>query len=230
MLSPHDQSSCRVVNMSKIGVEITAGGQTTTLAPAKMQVIGMDSLLKIGEFQLQLRSAYSLPFPAAPNGNGHSEPVPPLHTQFVPAVTTRAVLEKPMAAPRVAAPPPVFGPGPVGLAARLTRSTLTRTEPAEAIVTVANRGERTAVQIRLQVDGLPSHCFEVPPLPLLFPGAEKTLVITFTHPETVLKAGTHPLRFTAVAPEAYPGEQAVVQQSLSVPAHFAHTVTLRGPL
>jgi hypothetical protein len=227
MLDENDPFHCKVLNTSSGALEINEGGEPVMLDPRKSRVVAMNTEIKVGEFRLQLCGAGPGVPLAASNGNGHRESS--IHAPNSTPVAGSPFVEPAFVRQRLAAPP-VFAPGPVGLAVRLTQATLTRSQPAEAVVTISNRGDKTAVQFRLQVDGLPPESIEVPPLPLLFPGAEKTFGMTLSHPPTVLRAGPHLLRFIAVAPDAYPGEQATVQQTVNVPAIYTHELSIRGPL
>jgi hypothetical protein len=233
LLNPQDNSACRVINMAKSPVEITIAGQVTLLAPSTAMVISMESALRIGDYRLQLHGFGAPPAYSKMNGNAPVEMASfqrPAPTPTTAPYSPSAVVENRVAPAFSPTTPPVYGGGPIGLAVRMSQATLTDHQPAEAFITVANRGEKTAVQIRLLIEGLPSDSYEIPPLPLLFPNAEKSLTIQLRYPNKPLSAGSHPVRFLAVAPEAYPNEQVVVQQSVVVPSVFAHEVKLRGPL
>jgi hypothetical protein len=231
LLNSQDNSSCRIINMSKSPVEVTTAGQITLLGPATAMVVGMESALRIGDYRLQLHGSTFTPTYIPKNGAATSEMVTfqrPAPTPYAPVVTS----ERQLTPTTFINPPfaPAFQSGPIGLAVRLTHATLTQERPAEALITVANRGDKTAVQIRLMIEGLPPECYEIPPLPLLFPNAEKTLAIELRQPHKAIQAGSIPVRFIAVAPEAYPDEKAVVTQSIVIPSIYAHEVKLRGPL
>lgn len=227
LLNPQDTSACRIINMAKNPVEITIAGEVTWLAPSTAMMVSMESALRIGEYRLQLHSFGTPPLYNGMNGNGMVEVA---SFQRPVSAPPSVVVESRVAPSFAPSPSSVYGKGSIGLAVRMTQATLTPSQPAEAYISIANRGTKTAVQFRLMIEGLPSESYEVPPLPLLFPNAEKTLTIQLRHPNKPLQAGSHPVRFIAVAPEAYPDEQTVVQQSVVVPTVYAHEVKLRGPL
>lgn len=233
LLNPQDGSACRVINMAKSPIEITIAGQVTLLAPATAMVISMESALRIGDYRLQLHGFGAAPTHSGMNGNAPLEMASfqrPAPTPSTIAPTAVIKENRPSSPAFMPVSPSSYNAGPIGLAVRMSNAILTQQQPAEAWITVANRGEKTAVQIRLMIEGLPAECYEIPPLPLLFPNAEKNITIPLHYPNKPLTAGSHPIRFIAVAPEAYPNEQAVVQQSVQVPSVFAHEVKIRGPL
>ncbi len=227
LLNPQDTGACRIINMAKNPVEIVIAGEVTWLAPSTAMMVSMESALRIGEYQLQLHGFATTPRNYGTNSNGVGETAA---FQGVTPTPWSPVNENRIDPSFTHAPSPTYGKGSIGLAVRMSRPTLTPTEPAEATISIANRGTKTAVQFRLMIEGLPAECYEVPPLPLLFPNAEKTLTIQLRHPDKSLQAGSHPVRFVALAPDAYPDEQTVVQHTVVVPTIYAHEVTLRGPL
>ncbi len=124
-------------------------------------------------------------------------------------------------------------PGPVtsrsiGLRIALPETRLNPTRPIEGAVIVRNAGEQPGVQFHLTLEGLPADCYELGPAPLLFPNAEKSVVLRLMHPRgPSLPAGEHRFTVFASAPTAYPDERAQVTQRIEVAPLYAHTLELK---
>ncbi len=117
--------------------------------------------------------------------------------------------------------------GRIGVQLALLSSDLSVDRCIEGTVLLRNNGDRTGVQFKIDIQGLPRDCYELEPGPVLFPGAGKELALRIFHPRTAaLSAGNHMLTVRAAAPEAYPGEMGAAAQVVRVLPYYAHTIRL----
>lgn len=115
----------------------------------------------------------------------------------------------------------------IGIRLSLSQTQLTPHRPLEGAVIVRNLGDKTGVQFRLEVQGWDPDCHEMGPGPILFPNAEKTVVLRLHHPKKPTPpAGEHSLTIRATAPQAYPGESAVVSQVIGILPFYHHSLRL----
>jgi hypothetical protein len=62
---------------------------------------------------------------------------------------------------------------------------------------------------------------------VLFPGAERSVTFKVRHPRKPQPpAGEHKFSIRATAPDAYPGESAVVSQTVQILPFYHHTLRL----
>ena len=117
----------------------------------------------------------------------------------------------------------------IGLKMNLSETKLGVNKPLEGTVVVRNWGTKAGVQFILEVDGLDPACLEIGPGPLLFPNAEKEVPFKVHHPRASKPpAGDYRVRIRAVAPAAYPGETAVVSQTVQVLPFYSHKLRVVG--
>jgi hypothetical protein len=117
----------------------------------------------------------------------------------------------------------------IGLKMNLQETKLGVNKPLEGTVVVRNWGTKAGVQFILEVDGLDPACLEIGPGPLLFPNAEKEVPFKVHHPRASKPpAGDYRVRIRAVAPAAYPGETAVVSQTVQVLPFYSHKLRVVG--
>jgi hypothetical protein len=115
----------------------------------------------------------------------------------------------------------------IGLSLVLPQTQLGLDKPLEGTVVVRNWGAKTGAQFKLDVDGLDPRCLEIGPGPILFPNAEKEVYFRVHHPRAAKPAaGDYRLRIRATAPQAYPGEAAVVTQTIQLLPYYSHKVRL----
>ena len=136
----------------------------------------------------------------------------------------------------VVAPVAVVPPSPsglerpstvIGVRLFLPGTQLAPDHPLEGSITVSNRGNRPGVQFKLEIEGLEPDCYELGAGPVLFPGAEKGVVFRLIHPcKPRPLAGEHRFSVRATAPDAYPGESAVMPQVIRILPYFSHTLRL----
>jgi hypothetical protein len=94
-------------------------------------------------------------------------------------------------------------------------------------VTVRNLGNKAGVQFRLEVEGLETGAYEIGPAPVLFPNAQKEVFLRLTHPRKPLPGvGVQRIAVHATAPVAYPGERAMVAQSIRLMPYLHHAVRI----
>jgi hypothetical protein len=113
----------------------------------------------------------------------------------------------------------------IGLNLQLAQGRLSVDGETEGIVTVRNMGEVAGVQFKLSLEGLPQEWYTLGPGPILFPGAQKNVIlqIRYAHTPTV-PAGRRPITIRATASEAYPGEVATATQTLEIAPFFRHQI------
>jgi len=115
----------------------------------------------------------------------------------------------------------------IGLSLVLPSTQLELDKPLEGTVVVRNWGRQTGVQFKLDVDGLDPQLLEIGPGPILFPNAEKEVYFRVHHPRAAKPAaGDYRLRIRATAPQAYPGEAAVVTQTIQLMPYYNHKLRL----
>jgi hypothetical protein len=115
----------------------------------------------------------------------------------------------------------------IGLRFSLPSGILEPERPLEGIVTVRNSGKQPGVQFRLEVEGLEPDCYEIGPGPILFPNVEKGVFLRLNHPRRPdPPAGHHQIRIRASAPEAYPGESAIVSKAIEILPYYEHMLRI----
>jgi hypothetical protein len=115
----------------------------------------------------------------------------------------------------------------IALRLRMPDSELTPDATLEGLITVQNMGEVPGVQFKLTVEGLSPEWYDIGPGPILFPGAQKDVVFRLRHPrQPHPRAGAHVITVRATASEAYPGESAVVSQTVRIAPFFRHRIQL----
>ena len=115
----------------------------------------------------------------------------------------------------------------IGLELTLAQTRLIPETTIEGVLTVRNLGDKPGVQFLLAVEGLPAQCYTIGPGPLLFPAASKAVPFRLRHSQSPYPpAGKHELRVIATAPDAYPGEKAVIARTVEVSPYGAHTLRL----
>lgn len=115
----------------------------------------------------------------------------------------------------------------IGLGLSLPATELHPDRPLEGIVTVQNLGDEPGVQFILELEGMELDCYELGPGPILFPSVEKGVYLRLHHPrrpEPV--AGRYPIRISATAPEAYPGEVTVLTREIQILPYYRHELRL----
>jgi hypothetical protein len=98
--------------------------------------------------------------------------------------------------------------------------TLRPETPAVGRILLKNIGERPASQFHITISGIPQTCYQIDPVPLLYPGAQEEVNVRFMHRHTEPTAGFHTLTITVSAPGVYPGEQTSLQQGIYVLPHL----------
>jgi hypothetical protein len=117
--------------------------------------------------------------------------------------------------------------GVIGLQLVLPVTTLDPARPISGAVILRNLGNKPGAQFRLEVEGLESDCYDIGPGPILFPNAEKEVLLRLRHPRRPQpRAGEHRIAIHASAPEAYPGEIATVSQMLRIVPFYHHMLRL----
>jgi len=99
--------------------------------------------------------------------------------------------------------------------------------PAVGLLTVKNKGDKDASQFQVRLSGLPSDCYQVDPLPLMYPGAQEEIRIRLFHKITHPQAGPVSLAVVISAPESYPGEEALLQQKIYVEPVFKQVMEIK---
>lgn len=229
-------NGCRLVNIGGSEVSIASGvydaapgtmpAQVRPLAAMSATEISNGTWVKLGEFTLRLRMAdpASAAIPGATNGQssiptvGITSPVAvPTQTGAMGIYTPSVQTVEPVANSETS----------IGLRMLLPQTTLGLDAPLEGSLIVRNAGSRPGAQFRLEIQGLPAECIEIGPGPILFPNAEKEVIFRLRHPMTsTLRAGDLQLLIRATSPDAYPGQVAVVTQTIQVSPFYQHSLKL----
>jgi hypothetical protein len=115
----------------------------------------------------------------------------------------------------------------IGLRLVLPQTHLKPGEPIDGAVVVRNLGDQPGVQFKLAVEGLHPDCYGIGAGPLLFPNAEKETLFRLSHPQSpCMPAGDHRFSVRATAPGAYPGESAVISQTIRMAPFYHHSLRL----
>jgi hypothetical protein len=81
---------------------------------------------------------------------------------------------------------------------------------------VKNAGDQQGVQFQVSLEGLPDDCYQIDPIPWMYPGAEEEVQVRIFHRTFSPTAGYHDLLLTVIAPADYPGEELNIRQRLHV--------------
>lgn len=110
----------------------------------------------------------------------------------------------------------------------LTRNEIRPDEPIDGVIIVRNQGEKSGVQIRLDVEGLENHLYEIGPGPILATDAEARVYLRLQQPPDVhLPAGERTMVVRATAPQAYLGESATASQVVVVAARHDYRLKIQ---
>lgn len=97
----------------------------------------------------------------------------------------------------------------------------------EGVITVQNLGTVPGAQFKLSVEGLTPEWYSLGPGPILFPGAQKEVLLHIRHARLPsIPAGQRAVTVRAVAPDAYPGESAAATQPIQIAPFFNHAIRL----
>lgn len=95
----------------------------------------------------------------------------------------------------------------------------------DGVVYIRNAGQAPGVQFNVEVQGIDPRFVRIGSGPMLYPGVERGLPFSITHPRsTTPAAGQHTLTFLVTAPVGYPGESATASEMITVAPFFDHRV------
>jgi hypothetical protein len=114
----------------------------------------------------------------------------------------------------------------IGLKLEMPNTHLAPNRTLEGVVTVANLGQRPGVRFDLELEGLEPDCYDMAPGPLLSSGAEKEVLFRLHHRGHKPAAGEWRIVIRASALHAYPGEQALVSQIITILPFYQHQLRL----
>ncbi|HPH97432.1 MAG TPA: FHA domain-containing protein [Anaerolineaceae bacterium] len=117
----------------------------------------------------------------------------------------------------------------IGLSISLPRTRLDPHKTIEGYITIINHGEQNSVQVALDLDGLPSACYDIEPCPIMFANSEKEVRLRIYHRGSLPLAGDHNITIRANAEKAYPGEEATIVRTIQVQPFFRHRLTVLDP-
>lgn len=95
---------------------------------------------------------------------------------------------------------------------------------------VRNSGSQPACQFEVTLSGLPDDCYQIDPIPLMYPGAQEEVHLRLYHRRLYPPAGAQELIFTITAPDDYPGEELVISQSVYIMPVFAQELLIADDL
>jgi hypothetical protein len=191
----------RLVNLGETDILMGASGEQP-VAPRSFVPLSDGERLRVGDFVIVFRAGDAIPATAGPR-------------PAVAAERAQAAVARPVTS------------NVIGLKLSLPGEQLAPDRALEGTLVVSNLGNKPGVQFKLQVEGLDAESYEVGPGPVLFPGAEKSVVFRLRHPrKPAPPAGEHRFSVRATAPDAYPGESAVVQQAVQILPFYNHRVRL----
>ena len=118
--------------------------------------------------------------------------------------------------------------GVIGLRAAFPATQLWPDKPLDGTVLVRNLGDKSGAQFKLDITGLEPDYMEIGPGPVLFPGAEKPVMLRLTHPKRpVPPAGDLRLQIRATAPTAYPEAATTLTQIIQVMPYYHYRLFLQ---
>ncbi len=94
------------------------------------------------------------------------------------------------------------------------------------LITVKNSGSQSACQFQIEIEGLPEGCYQLDPVPLLYPGGSEEVRLKIFHVGHAPAAGNHTFYIRVTSPESYPGEECVIDQNIFVTPTPNYTITL----
>ncbi len=220
IIAPIGQHTLRVVNLSPADLKLE-GATSVVIPPRGAQAVRVGDCLCIGDFRLRF-----IPAPATLNGelaplgsSGTVEVTAPLATvvEAQPALQVTSQVEQ-TAPPRPSPPPP----SAIEAELHFNSDNLQVHAPLDGRLTVRNRGDKAGVQFHIEVSGVPEEVYQIGAAPVLFPNAEKTILIRLTHPRSsALLYGAHTLTVRVSAPEAYPDQEVLLKHTLYVQPYLS---------
>jgi len=93
-------------------------------------------------------------------------------------------------------------------------------------LTVKNIGQQTDCQFKVVLSGLPEDCYQVDPIPLMYPDAQEDVRVQLFHQKHYPQVGFHDLYFSITAPANYPGEEMIIKQGIYVVPVFDQRLEL----
>jgi hypothetical protein len=91
---------------------------------------------------------------------------------------------------------------------------------------IKNTGDRQGVQFQVALSGFPEDCYQIDPVPLMYPGAEEDVQVRFFHRTIAPLAGLHDLVLAVSAPADYGSEELVIRQGLYVAPVLKHELLI----
>ena len=95
-------------------------------------------------------------------------------------------------------------------------------------ITVSNYGDQKRCQFEIELEGLPADCYQIDPVPFLFPKGEETLQIRLYHRGNRPPAGSCPVQLRATAPGTYPTEEVLLPVQFEVMPVYRYDVSIEG--
>jgi hypothetical protein len=83
-------------------------------------------------------------------------------------------------------------------------------------LTIKNVGSQSDCQFKVTLSGLPDDCYQIDPIPLMYPDAQEDVVVQLFHRVHYPLVGFHDLIFSITAPGYYPGEEMIIKQGVYV--------------
>jgi hypothetical protein len=88
--------------------------------------------------------------------------------------------------------------------------------PLRGTISIKNAGTQPSCQFVISLSGLPDDCYQLDPIPLMYPGTQEEVSLVIFHRSTYPKAGPMELVLTVTAPRDYSGEELVIHQNIYV--------------
>jgi hypothetical protein len=117
----------------------------------------------------------------------------------------------------------------IGLQLSLPQTRLGPKRSLEGRVTVSNLGDRSGAQFNLDLEGMEADCFDIEPGPILAAGAMKEVTFRLYHRGDRPMAGDRRIVIRVEAPNAYPGEEMTVAQTIEILPLYRHSLRLLSP-
>lgn len=110
----------------------------------------------------------------------------------------------------------------IGMDVVLSMTQLAPNRTVEGAIVLRNLGDQNNVQFELDLEGLPSECYDIEPAPILFAGAEQRVLLRLHHTGKQPIAGTRTIEIHASAPRSYICNEVVVHRTIEVLPHYQY--------
>ena len=96
----------------------------------------------------------------------------------------------------------------------------------EGVLTLHNTGGKAGCQFKIEVEGLPEECFQIDPLPLLYPSAVEKVSFRLFHQGVAPTVGYQTFFITLSSPDKYPDHEVVLQHNIYISPYYKQQIEI----